>query len=209
MKIKNFFFNKAQKKLLQSFKAKKGIAVIEFMLMFFVYVFLLVVLYGSWGIVHSGVLNSISARYGAFKQIAHRSDLSFYYSDVLANKENILKHSYFTGNHPLTGKKAIRVFGVVTKKNNPEDDPKWKPVELRMDVGGAGWNNSTEKGILGFDRSRNKEDFNNPSPVWAERIELGSGPSFENRHDREFKTSAVELKQVYGICLDFHCGGPP
>ena len=187
-----FFFKKP--------KAKKGIAIIEFMLMFFVYVFLLAVLYGSWGIVHSGILNSIGARQAAFSQIAHRSDLSFYYTAGDRNK--ILENSYFLGDPPR-GKKAVRVFGIHDGTTSGNGEADWKPLNLRMDVGGD-WNNSEAEGIVGFDRGTSVEDFS--GNLWPEGLKLGSGSTFEERRNPNLKTSQVRLKQAYGICLDFNCG---
>ena len=58
-------------------KDKKGIAMLEALPIIWVMFVLLGATLGSWGIVHTAVLNSIAARHAIFFYFNHRSDLSY------------------------------------------------------------------------------------------------------------------------------------
>ena len=168
--------------MLKNIHKKRGHAIVEFSLMFFIFFILFYFLYGSWGIVHAGVLNSISARFYAFDRMGNRADLSM---DVIEETE---PRSYFDG-----GKKDIRYFAVIHEAGGKE----WFSQKLNLDKIGP---------VRESRNSINEEQLiAKKSGEWV-KFKLG----LKEEENRRFKRSgmpAVHLKQGYGICLDAACGG--
>ena len=170
-------------------KNKKGIAIIEFLFMFFIFVFTLVLIYGSWGIVHSSILHSIGARFYAWDNIRHRSNIVFIRDNM--EIENAVKHVYW--------KKSSRFF-VVNKKGAGEDFISHK---LRVDLGGSDWSQSGpgNEGFLGLDTNTRGREPGVYQKPWEG---LDNSLNIDQRN-RRFKTSQVRLEIGYGICLTATC----
>ena len=65
----------------RSLKGQKGLASIEAIFMSFLYMLLLSFGVGFFGVVHTGIVNSISARQYAFETFRHRANLIHHRSD--------------------------------------------------------------------------------------------------------------------------------
>ena len=183
-------------------KNQRGVAIVEFLFTFFIFVFVLAVLYGSWGVVHSGILNSIAARTYATHVIANRSDLSFS-KDSNVLDANIIGHAYFDPNS-AEGRKNIRFFATsIYQRSTPSDPhPEFKSEKIKIDLGGN-WGDQ-KPGIFGIDPHSREQDIQSGSLNWPtgqNAIDL------EQRINSRFKTGLVHLKQGYGICLDAYCKG--
>ena len=179
-------------KILKRKKNKKGIAVIEFLFCFFVFVFMLAVLYGAWGVIHSSILNSIAARTYAFSVIRNRSNIRYIrdnYSDSLIG--------YFD--------RETRFFGVTTYQ--PGTSPDWMAPSASIDFmpppGKDPTLPSRGSGFVGMDvkgRSKERSQWNNGG---LGELELPARQSTSN-----LRTTQVYLKQGYGICLSAACDTP-
>ena len=180
-------------------KKNRGVAIIEFFLFFFIFVFSLALLYGSWGVVHSGVLNSIGARAYAFYSIANRSDLSFYRDDVDPLAGNT-PTAYFWDSDPK--KKDTRFFAVI--KTEGQGDPlDFFARQIKINLGSGSWKANNPDGIWGGKKGRNSPyggGFQNPDK-WLNDPRL----QHDKRNIQE-ESTVVYLKQGYGICLDVNCG---
>lgn len=60
---------------------QKGLATLETLPIIFVFIVLLTYTFGFFGIIHTGILNSIAARNYAFEVFRHRSNLSYFRSN--------------------------------------------------------------------------------------------------------------------------------
>ena len=67
----------AKNQILRSVKNRQGMAVLEALPIILVMFILMGAGLGSWGIVHTAILNSISARHYMFFTFNHRADLSY------------------------------------------------------------------------------------------------------------------------------------
>ena len=158
-------------------KKNKGVAIIEFVLSFLVFVLLLVLLYTSWGVVHASILNSISARAYAFSIINRRSSL-------LMPKD----HTGSAGFDKNYSERHARFFYVI--RHDPNPNPATIPQQVSIDFLYDSVSQRFEgqpalpgtAGVIG---------------IQAERT--SSAPLGEQ------KTKTVHLKQGYGICLTYLC----
>ena len=177
-------------KILKRKKNKKGIAVIEFLFCFFVFVFMLAVLYGAWGVIHSSILNSIAARTYAFSVIRNRSNVRF----IKDNSSALI--GYFD--------RETRFFGVTTYQ--PGLNPDWIAPSVSIDFmpgKSDARENAGKSGFVGMDvKGRSKERSEWIGGNLGE-LQLPAKQSASN-----LRTTQVFLKQGYGICLSADCNTP-
>ncbi len=175
---------------------KRGIAIIEFMFCFFVFAFMLAALYGSWGVVHSAILNSIGARTYAFS--------------IIRNRSNLRIGKDFGGLSKVTGyfDRGTRFFGITTEQGG--SDPKWIAPGVSIDFsrtrGVVKKRSDLITGFLGLADEREREVRR-----WENEVERGD-LQIERRPRRtnpaQSKSTIVYLKQGYGICLNAECDTP-
>lgn len=167
----------------RSFRKKRGVAVIELVMMLTIFIFVIISLYGSWGVIHSGILNSIAARSYAFVIINNRSNLNFLHEFSPAPLENNY-HKY-----------GIRYFA--TTQQSAEDT--FIARTETIDIGGGSWSSSTDRqrGILGFDVRGGRSDD------WTDLSSLGR--IRPNQRNTDIEKRVIKLKQAYGICLNSKC----
>lgn len=170
-------------------RKKRGMAIIEFLFFFFVFIFFFALMYGSWGITHSAILSSIGARAYAWDVIRNRSNLAF----IRDYGGGILEHNYWNKNS--------RVFTVTA--HNPSGD-KFHPRKLKIDMGGASWEDTTNKGFTEVDVTR--------PPIWmmSDFDDTNDALALGKRNDpaSDKKTGVVHLRMAYGICLNSDCDAP-
>ena len=178
-------------KILKRKKNKKGIAVIEFLFCFFVFVFMLAVLYGAWGVIHSSILNSIAARTYAFSIIRNRSNVRF----VKDNASALI--GYFN--------RETRFFGVTTYQPGSKN-PDWIAPSVSIDFIPGESDARENAGRLGFigmeAKGRSEERSEWKSRGGLGELQLPATPT------RNLRTTQVYLKQGYGICLSADCDTP-
>ncbi len=154
----------------KSFKhSEKGIATIEATLLLSIFIVFMTYCIGTFGVIHTGILNSISARAYTFETIRNRANVIYFRDDVVRDLSHFAKH-------------GIRIHGVTSEKSMDDSagNLKWDVTERTLakgrDVAAVRTNSPSEDDL--FDRRAERGTTN---PVW--------------------------VKTVYGVCLDYKCGG--
>ena len=98
----------------KSLKNKKGLAVLELLILIWVMFILLGATLGSWGLIHTGILNSISARNYSFFYFNNRSDLSYLRDFQLTGS--------FPGQLPDYYGNIEKRFAVIVSENSRDQD---------------------------------------------------------------------------------------
>lgn len=149
-------------------KSERGIASVEAVLLLSIFVVFMTYCVGTFGVIHTGILNSISARAYTFETMRNRSNV-IYFRDV----------SHFA-------KHGLRIHGITTEKsmNDSSGNLKWDVTERTL--------------VKGRNPAGNpgRQDTN-PNDLNIGKKELGRIDPY----------SGVWIKTVYGICLDYKCGG--
>ena len=66
------------KKLNRTINSEKGMATIETLPILIIFIMLVAYMFGSFGVIHTGILHSIAARTYAFETFRHRSNLTYF-----------------------------------------------------------------------------------------------------------------------------------
>src|SRR5690606_25429703 len=74
---------------------EKGMAILEIIPISIICVLLLSFSFGFFGVIHTGILNSIAARNYAFETFNHRTDLSYFRSNMKDFNSTELKLRYY------------------------------------------------------------------------------------------------------------------
>ena len=172
---------------LRALQNQKGLALLEVVPIMFIMFLLLGVTLGSWGVVHTAITYSISARHYNFYIFNNRSDLS-YLRDCCTedwgsdpNKHFLLKAR--DRNWSPSGARFSMINSVVP----PDPNQQYSAVRF------ANFNNRTsdyssrDKFI---DGRGHREIYNLPGD-----------------RNRELKADPVWIMVGYGICFDAACGG--
>ncbi|MDE0150919.1 MAG: hypothetical protein OXK80_00260 [Bdellovibrionales bacterium] len=175
-------------------RKKRGMAIIEFMFFFLVFIFFFAIMYGSWGITHSAILRSIGARAYAWDSIRSRSNLAFLndYSD----DEKILENNY--------SKEHInsRVFASIDNHNKH-----FMAKKLKIDMGGADWDDSSKPG--GFVGVKFDDRIDGYSSSLDTFLDPDDRLDYRKRNEKDagddYRTGVVHLQMAYGICLNSNC----
>ncbi len=165
----------------KSFKDKrqnqKGMAIIEMIPIFIVVILLMNFSIGFFGVIHSGILNSIAARNYAFETFGHRANLTYFST---ASAENADKKNAFDldqqRTHTTLSEVAISSSSIKTiATSRPIDFFKFSGQEVEATGSGSDHNTKT---FTVVDGKRYQDSGVNP--VW--------------------------IKTAYGICINFKCG---
>ena len=124
MAVKSIFSLKTKPLFL---KNQRGVAVVEMLPLLAVFIILFGFTFAFWASIHRGILQSIAARYYAFRVINHRANL-LYTRDTKRQRNNI---SYFKRN-------GFRWFSVVDYQEGESPDPKPTKKRLNLFEGGVG-----------------------------------------------------------------------
>ncbi|MGE3973866.1 MAG: hypothetical protein AB7F59_04995 [Bdellovibrionales bacterium] len=147
MKIKRRFQRKNQ----------KGMATLEAVALMVVFTVMLAYGLGMFGIIHSGILNSIAARTYAWEVWSHRTNLLFFRDNRQGNPLN--------GEHFLNF--GFRAHGISSEKSK---DDFWYATERPLSIGQPndekGRSASVHRGLSSLTKRERVE----VSPVWIKTI---------------------------------------
>ena len=134
----------------------KGLATIEMIPIMIVIALLINFSLGFFGIIHTGILNSIAARNYAFETFRNRTNL-LYFHDVRGggNYKKYNSRVHGIASESRTANRAIASMRSIGFGMNPEDEGSQETHES----GGVG------KGIFGITEGQRNEDVKT-SPVW-------------------------------------------
>lgn len=168
-------------------KKQKGMASVEAIVSIYIFVILVIFSLGFFGVVHTGIVNSIAARTYAF--------------NTFENRTHLIYHRGSSGNpdRPAVAishrKKEYRLHGITSE--NPEG-VEWIVTERHLAFATNPANfelNQTENQTSHLDMTRREKDGVNV-------LERGGQG---NRAGRP-RFNPVWVKATYGICLNARCG---
>lgn len=161
---------------------ENGMATIETVPLLLVFVILLAYSFGSFGVIHTGILNSIAARTYAFETFRNRSNVTYFRDS--GGDNSVIQPLHFR-------RHGNRIHGI-QQETRPGDPPasnaSFKSTERPLRVGFGG---------IPVDSSRNTESIHN------EQIFSGV---LEQRQT-QIGVSPVWVMTQYGICINAQCGG--
>ncbi len=130
---------------------QKGIATMESTLLLAIFVVFMTYCVGFFGVVHTGILNSISSRAYAFEIFRNRTNLT-YFRDV-------------AGNEPLEQFNRIgyRAHGVLSEKASGEQT--WFVTERKIAMGRESPEVTAQRNADNFTQTRARETTG-VNPVW-------------------------------------------
>lgn len=136
-------------------KNEKGIATIEAALLLSIFVVFMTYCVGVFGVIHTGILNSISARAYAFETFRNRTNV-VYFRDT---REGAFGH---------TAKYGLRVHGITSDKNTAA---LWIPTERPLvqgrDIANVQAQRPEDKMNELYDRKHEQGAVN---PVWIKTV---------------------------------------
>lgn len=109
-------------KAVKTLKNERGMATIETIPLLFLFVFLLCYTFGTFGIIHTGIMHSISARAYAFETFRNRNNLTYF-------RENPGAYHHY-------GNVGAR-FHAITSESRPADSNDFEPSERALRMGMA------------------------------------------------------------------------
>ena len=178
----------------KSLKNKKGLAVLEVLVLTWVMFILLGATLGSWGLVHTGILNSIAARNYSFFSFNNRADLAYLRDFVIRENDYVLPFYY----EPFGSRFAV----IVSEKLDPTPSRQKITATLR-------------KVDFMKGRSLTRDDDDDSGKIleasghkqiskWAR----GDGNFFNGEGGKATKKAApvAWIMVGYGICLTEKCG---
>lgn len=153
------------KKMNSTLKSEKGIATFEAVALMSIFILFLSYGVGMFGIIHSGILNSIAARTYAWETFSHRTNLTFF-RDNRPNPET-LKQNYSALSASHYG---FRAHGISSEL--PSASFEWKATTRLLAFTGAQPNLENETnvhntGLSVLDYRREKIGVN---PVWIKTV---------------------------------------
>ena len=155
-----------------------GMATIETLPLIFLFIFLVSYTMGAFGIVHSGIKNSISARSYAFETFRNRSNLVYFRDEAGRDSKQFLKN----GN---------RTHGVVSDKIQGESVFVADERPLRVGIPSSTLKNH---------RGGASVDMHNNQIFAANAVVTGK------RINQRLEVNPVWLMIQYGMCLNVACG---
>lgn len=106
-------------------KNEKGLSTIEAVPLLIVFVVLLFFTFGFFGIIHTAILHNIAARNYAFETFRHRSDLTYFRSNRMANSS--IQH--YLNTHARLHGIISEAAGVTKRQTAPE-----RPIALGLSI---------------------------------------------------------------------------
>lgn len=157
---------------------EKGLAVFEIVPILVIFVILINFSLGFFGIVHSGILNSIAARNYAFETFRNRANLNYFRDITMPGDE--LQYSFMA-----TSK--YRYHGVVSERPSP------------------GLWTATKRPLKFSELNQQGTDTVETHVTRVPQVATGKRVS-ESPGITEDEFSKVWVRTVYGICLNKGCG---
>jgi hypothetical protein len=161
---------------------EKGMATVETVPLLLIFVILLAYSFGSFGVIHTGILNSIAARTYAFETFRNRANVTYFRDSGGDESVVIRRHFRRHGN---------RIHGIQqeTRPGDPApSNASFKSTERPLRVGFGG---------IPADASRNTASIHNEQ-VFSGVLE---------QRQTQIGVSPVWVMTQYGICINAQCGG--
>lgn len=166
---------------IKQLKNEKGMAVIEMIPIIIIVLILLSFSFGFFGVVHTGILNSMAARNYAFETFNHRADLRYFRAadSVAPDDENEREKAYHEQN--------FRMHGIASEtRAKGADEPFVTTREITF-----GWDVTETELVSAESQTYHKDE--------VQRVRDG----FRYTNDG---VNPVWIQSSYGICLNMKCG---
>jgi hypothetical protein len=163
---------------------ERGFASIETTILMFSFFVILSYTVGTFGVVHSGILNSISARAYAFETFRQRANVTYFRDEDVGGAKCSFKNIGF------------RTHGI-SVDGQTGDSKEWLASPRSISAFGIGDN--FDPG----DRSTREGPVTRPLTATIESQMLKS----LNDKKSEDQAAVVMIKVMYGMCLNSSCGG--
>lgn len=157
---------------------RKGMAILEVLPLFIVFMIFLSFTIGYWSAIHTGIMNSIGARSFAFSTFRHRANTDFF-------SDNPGRGVYHYGS------KGFRIHYVISEEQSMSDE-RTGAVKRSIEFG--------QRPGAQDNFPSNVEDLHNKS-VHA----LGTN-SREGNRNRKIKVNPIWVQIAYGLCVTPQCG---
>jgi hypothetical protein len=132
---------------------QSGLASLESIALLIIFAVLIGYGIGFFGVVHTGILNSIAARTYAIETLDNRVDTTYFRSNKLGGDNG---REYYS-------KYGFRAHGIASENMDPYSDPKWEVTERSISIGRPNTR-----------ASRSTSSFSNgvreANPVWIKTI---------------------------------------
>ncbi len=166
---------KAQKKSV--IRNEKGLATLETVPLLAIFVILLAYSFGAFGVIHTGILNSVAARTYAFETMRGRTNVTYF-------RDNVMGPAPIDSHHFM--RKGNRIHGI-----RHEDGPGalgFRATERPIRIGFGG---------IAADPSRNNASIHNER-IFSDVVE---------QVQTQVGVSPVWVMTQYGMCINATCGG--
>ncbi len=159
-------------------KNEKGIATVETIPLLLVFVILLAYSFGSFGIIHTGILNSIASRTYAFETIRNRANTTYFRDNLVGATppDGAREHYKTIGN---------RIHGIKQEGDNSFSSFRSTERPLRVGFGG-----------IPADKSRQSASIHNQTVFTG----------IQEKVQTQIGVSPVWVMTQYGLCIDAKCG---
>ncbi len=161
---------------------QKGISNIELIPVLLVFALLINFSLGFFGVIHSGILNSIAARNYAFETFRHRQNLNRL-RDKPSGSQDVVKIAY--------NKVGYRFHGIISEGSPSHEEPQYFVTQRPIKFTDAN---------QGFDDSTKPQDHRRVTDI--KDPGLASDVYTESNSDIG---NTVWLRTTYGICLNARC----
>lgn len=164
---------------------QKGISNVELIPVLLVFALLFNFALGFFGVIHSGILNSIAARNYAFETFRNRANLTY-----LRDIPGVSMGSRYT-------KDYFRFHGIITEGRSSDAETEW--VVTRRPIRFTDVNSGIEE----------QGEINDHRQLVRQIADTGKASDiFSGRTPEEGRSgvSPVWLQTLYGICLNSKCG---
>lgn len=158
---------------------ERGLATVETIPLLVIFIILLAYSFGTFGIIHTGILNSIASRTYAFETIRNRANTTYF-------RDNVVGAMIPGGAQEHYRRMGNRLHGV--KQENEQSQSAFRVTERPLRVG---------FGRLPADASRNNPMIHNQS--------LFDG-GVRDKVQTTVGVSPVWVMTQYGLCIDAKCG---
>lgn len=162
----------------QKRKNQKGMAAIEMIPILIIIILLANFSIGFFGVIHTGILNSIAARNYAFETFRHRSNLTYFATNSAGNAD---KSNAFDLDQQ-------RMHATLSEVAISQDDDKTIATSRTIDFFDFSQRQADEVGT-------NKDDHNKKTLSVADGVRY-----------TDTGVNPVWIKTAYGICINSKCG---
>lgn len=105
---------------------QSGLASLESIALLIIFSVLIGYGIGFFGVVHTGILNSIAARTYTFETLDNRVDVTYFRSNRFSTSSN--RREFYS-------KYGFRAHGIASENMDPYTDPSWEVTERSISIG--------------------------------------------------------------------------